>query len=307
METKRKGNWQVNFLEEMPMVNKVESAYVALKLAFVYNGIKFVKDIDHFDIDIISAPRLDVFGKISDIFDESSIARDRIVIQAMGFIRELKEVQAHGTTKLHVIHTNDLRQVEAIIDWYEQHLQIQCNKIVGVDVEYKYGAAHKQKAALIQLSIGKTHSVLLFQLSTVEHRCTVFDNFLLDSRYTFVGFSIDQYIEKLNRVALHITHFVDIQKQWRVPRSTKYFDSLVDVSSMLIDDYYMSMKHKLTNEDHKRWACMPLSMKRVHYATKDAYAVYEIWSRITVTHDGLHCAMLEKFKKHGRTWGDDGW
>ncbi|KAE8817525.1 hypothetical protein D1007_04617 [Hordeum vulgare] len=52
METKRKGNWQVNFLEEMPMVNKVESAYVALKLAFVYNGIKFVKDIDHFDDDL---------------------------------------------------------------------------------------------------------------------------------------------------------------------------------------------------------------------------------------------------------------
>ncbi|KAE8817526.1 hypothetical protein D1007_04618 [Hordeum vulgare] len=172
----------------------------------------------------------------------------------MGFIRELKEVQAHGTTKLHVIHTNDLRQVEAIIDW-----------------------------------------------------CTVFDNLLLDSRYTFVGFSIDQYIKKLNRVALHITHFVDIQKQWRVPRSTKYLDSLGDVSSMLIDDYYMSMKQKLTNEDHKRWACMPLSMKRVHYATKDAYAAYEIWSRITVTQDGLHCAMLEKTKKHGRTWGDDGW
>ncbi|KAE8819655.1 hypothetical protein D1007_02304 [Hordeum vulgare] len=164
----------------------------------------------------------------------------------MGFIRELKEVQAHGTTKLHIVHTNDLRKVEAIIDQYEQHLQIQRNKIVGVDD-----------------------------------------------------------IEKLHHVDLHIAHFVDIQKEWKVPRSTKHMDSLGDISSMLIDDYYMSMKQKLTNEDHKRWACMPLSMKHVQYGAKDTYAAYEIWSRITVTQDGLRCAMLEKSKKHGRTCGDD--
>ncbi|KAE8785647.1 putative exonuclease mut-7-like protein [Hordeum vulgare] len=181
----------------------------------------------------------------------------------MGFIRELKEVRAHGTTKLHVIHTNDLRKVEAIIDQYEQHLQIQRKEIVGVDVEYTYEAAHKKKAALIQLSIGKTQPVLLFQLSATQQRCTVFDNFLLDQRYTFAGFSINRDIEKLHRVGLHIAHFVDIQKEWRVPGSTKHMDSLGDISSMLIDDYYMSMKQKLTNEDHKRWACMPLSMKHV--------------------------------------------
>ncbi|KAI4971111.1 hypothetical protein ZWY2020_002025 [Hordeum vulgare] len=191
-------------------------------------------------------------------------------LQAMRLIRELKQVQAHGTTKLHVIHTNDLQKVEAIIDQYEQHLQIQRNKIVGVGVEYTYEAAHKQKAALIQLSVGKTQPVLLFQLSATEHKCKVLDNFLLDSR------------------------------------STKYLDSLGDVSGMLIDDYYTSMKQKLTNEDHKRWACMPLSMKHVQYAAMDAYAAYEIWSRITVTQDGLRYAMLEKSKKRGRTWGDDG-
>ncbi|KAI4975747.1 hypothetical protein ZWY2020_049354 [Hordeum vulgare] len=49
---KGKGNWQVDILEDMPMVNKGESAYVALKLAFLYNGIKFVEDIDDFDDDL---------------------------------------------------------------------------------------------------------------------------------------------------------------------------------------------------------------------------------------------------------------
>ncbi|KAE8770165.1 hypothetical protein D1007_58144 [Hordeum vulgare] len=52
METKRKGNWQVNVFEEMPMVNKGESAYVALKLALLYNGIKFFEEIDNFDDDL---------------------------------------------------------------------------------------------------------------------------------------------------------------------------------------------------------------------------------------------------------------
>ncbi|KAE8788023.1 hypothetical protein D1007_37966 [Hordeum vulgare] len=36
----------------MPMVDKGESTYVALKLVVVYNGIKFVEDIDHFDDDL---------------------------------------------------------------------------------------------------------------------------------------------------------------------------------------------------------------------------------------------------------------
>ncbi|KAE8815557.1 hypothetical protein D1007_07024 [Hordeum vulgare] len=184
-----------------------------------------------------------------------------------------------------------INDLSFIVIWWRTSSINTCNKIVGVVVEYTNEAAHKQKAALIQLSVGKTQPVLLFQLSVVEDRCKVFDNFFLNSRYTFAGFSIDQGIEKLERVDLQIAHFVDIQKEWRVPGSTKYMDSLGDVSSMLIDDYYMSMKQKLTNTNHKRWACMPLFLKHVQYAAKDAYAVYEIWSRITVSQERLRCAM----------------
>ncbi|KAE8811439.1 hypothetical protein D1007_11824 [Hordeum vulgare] len=135
-----------------------------------------------------------------------------------------------------------MQKVEAIVNQYEQHLQIQRNKIVEVDIEYTNEEAHKHKAALIQPSVDKTKPVLLFPLSAAEDRCTGFDNFLLDSRYTFAGFSIDRDIEKLERVIPQITHFVDIQKEWRVPESIKYMDSLGDVSSMLIGDYYMTMK-----------------------------------------------------------------
>ena len=115
-------------------------------------------------------------------------------LPVMGFIKELKEVEAHSTIKLHAIHTNDLKKVEETINHYEQHLKYQRNKIVGVDVENTDESAHKQKAALVQLSVGKTQPVLLFQLSAAEDKCTAFDNFLADTWYTFAGFSIDQDI-----------------------------------------------------------------------------------------------------------------
>ena len=101
--------------------------------------------------------------------------------------------------------------------------------------------------------------MLLFQLSTAE-RCTVFDNFLADPRYTFVGFSIDGDKTRLERVNLEVANFVDIQKEWRVPEATKELDSLGDVSGMLIDDYYNNMKKKITDDEHMRWATLPLSM-----------------------------------------------
>ncbi|XP_073363381.1 uncharacterized protein [Aegilops tauschii subsp. strangulata] len=189
----------------------------------------------------------------------------------MGFTREFMEVQAHGNTKLHAIHTNDLHKAATTIEQYERHLQFERHKIVGVD-----------------LSVGKDHPVLLFQLSAADKNCTKFDNFLADPRYTFVGFSIDGDIEMLGCVALEIAHFVDIQKEWRVPTATKPLDSLGDISGILVHDI------ELTNAERNRWACMPLSMRHLEYAAKDAYDAYEIWSRLTIIQEGLRRAKLDK-------------
>ncbi|KAE8784508.1 hypothetical protein D1007_41951 [Hordeum vulgare] len=108
-----------------------------------------------------------------------------------------------------------------------------------------------QKPALVQLSVGKTQPVLLFQLSIAE-RCTVFDNFLADTRYTFDGFSIGGDKIRLKHVNLEVANFVDIQKEWTVSEDTKELDSLADVAGMLVDDYNNDMKNKITNEEHKR-------------------------------------------------------
>ncbi|KAI4978235.1 hypothetical protein ZWY2020_014789 [Hordeum vulgare] len=213
----------------------------------------------------------------------------------MWFIRELREVEAHGKNKLHVIHTNDLQK--------EQHLKYQCHKIIRVDVEYTNEPTHEQKVSLVQLSISKTQPMLLFQLSVAEDKCTTFDNFLHDPRYTFAGFGIDGDMEKLDRIGLEIGRFIDIQKELRVPESTKYMNFLGDISNILIDDYCTDMKHQMSKEDQGYWAKMPLSKKHIEYAAKDSYATYEKWNRITITQDGLCRAKMEKSKKCARTWG----
>ncbi|XP_073355201.1 uncharacterized protein [Aegilops tauschii subsp. strangulata] len=171
----------------------------------------------------------------------------------MGFTREFMEVQAHGNTKLHMIHTNDLHKAATTIEQYERHLQFKRHKIVGVDV-----------------------------------------------KYTFAGLSIDGDIEMLGHVGLEITHFVDIHKEWRVPTATKPLESLGEVSGILVHD------GEHTNAEHSRWACMPLSMRHIEYAAKDAYAAYKIWSRLTIIQEGLCRAKLDKEQttKHARSWGD---
>ena len=120
------------------------------------------------------------------------------------------EVQAHGNTKLHVIHTNDLHRAPTTIEQFERHLQFERHKIVGVDVKYTNDHGEDQKPALVRLSVGKDHPVLLLQLSAADKNCTRFDNFLTNPRYTFAGFSIDGDIDMLGRVGLEIAHFVDI-------------------------------------------------------------------------------------------------
>ncbi|XP_073361376.1 uncharacterized protein [Aegilops tauschii subsp. strangulata] len=199
----------------------------------------------------------------------------------MAFADEYQGVEAHGNTKLHVIHTNDKKQVAITLAQYERHLSLQRHKII--ERRRNPPSANSPSAR--------------------------------NTRYTFAGFSIDGDKKRLERVNLEVANFVDIEKEWRVPETTKELDSLGDVSGMLIDDYYNNMKKKkITDDEHKRWATLPLSMRHIEYAAKDAYAAYEIWSRITLTQDGLRRAKLEKedpppqeARQEQLGWGDTDW
>ncbi|XP_073363148.1 uncharacterized protein [Aegilops tauschii subsp. strangulata] len=117
----------------------------------------------------------------------------------MEFSDEYRDVEAHGNTKLHVIRTNDKKQMAISLAQYEHHLRLQRHKIVGIDLEYN---------------------------NEPEATCTIFDNFLADPRYTFAGFSIDGDKTGLEHVNLEVANFVDIQKELRMPEATKELDSL---------------------------------------------------------------------------------
>ena len=103
-----------------------------------------------------------------------------LLFPAMPFTKIFNDVQAHGKTVLTVVYTNDVDTVDRYIQDYKEILQGRREKIVGIDVEY---TPDRKYPALIQLSIGKDHAVLLFQVcATLGDRCAAFDKFLANSK-----------------------------------------------------------------------------------------------------------------------------
>ena len=99
----------------------------------------------------------------------------------MPFTKVYEDVEAHGKTVLKVVYTNDKNTVARYVAEYKQVLQGRRDKIVGVDVEYTWEKDPYQKAVVVQLSIGKDHPVLLYQVcATMNKRCYPFDQFLND-------------------------------------------------------------------------------------------------------------------------------
>ena len=98
----------------------------------------------------------------------------------MPFTKIFKDVQAHGNTVLTVVYTNDVDTIDRYINDYKEILQARSKKIVSIDVEY---TCDRKRPALIQLSIGNDHAVLLFQVcATLEARCPAFDKFLANPK-----------------------------------------------------------------------------------------------------------------------------
>ncbi|XBH71532.1 hypothetical protein VPH35_098976 [Triticum aestivum] len=137
--------------------------------------------------------------------------------------------------------------------------------------EYQGVEAHgNTKFHVIHTNDKKQMAITLAQyerhLSLQRHKIVGIDHELLHRRRQ----------KRLVRVNLEVANFVDFQKEWRVPEATKELDSLGDVFGMLIDEYYNNMKKKITDDEHKHWATLPLSMRHIEYAEKDAYTAYEI-------------------------------
>ncbi|XBI12237.1 hypothetical protein VPH35_139136 [Triticum aestivum] len=87
----------------------------------------------------------------------------------------------------------------------------------------------------------------------------------------------------LNKSGLEINpnNFIDMQRKWKAPTNTKYYDSLADVAVSIIHPFYKGMKKKIdTDQDHKLWGTHPLPDKLIEYAGIDVYATYKSWEII---------------------------
>ncbi|KAF7052964.1 hypothetical protein CFC21_060980 [Triticum aestivum] len=86
----------------------------------------------------------------------------------------------------------------------------------------------------------------------------------------------------LNKSGLEINpnNFIDMQRKWKDPKTSKYYDSLADVADGVIHPFYSGMKKKMDKGEHKLWGTSPLPDNLITYAGIDAYATYKSWKTI---------------------------
>ncbi|XBJ01191.1 hypothetical protein VPH35_020885 [Triticum aestivum] len=89
--------------------------------------------------------------------------------------------------------------------------------------------------------------------------------------------------QMLNKSGLEINpnNFIDMQRKWKDPHTSKYFDSLEDLADGVIHPFYKGMKKKIEKkEDHKKWGTSPLPDNLIMHAGINAYATYKSWKKI---------------------------
>ena len=101
---------------------------------------------------------------------------------------------------------------------------------------------------------------------------------------------------------------MDIHNLWRVPDlltiKPKY--GLSDYAGSIIHHSYNKMKDAIIEDDHHIWAEAPLPLKNIYYASRDAFATYNVYMRLVNFQKGfesLHQHLAKpsrRSKKSGR-------
>ncbi|XP_020178869.1 uncharacterized protein [Aegilops tauschii subsp. strangulata] len=222
----------------------------------------------------------------------------------MAFMKDYA-VRADGNTEIFVKYTNKASCVEYCIRRFKYWLQNDDQKIVALDVEFTWPPGPTQMAVVVQLCVGIY--VLVYHISVADEHCGLLATFLLDEEYTFVGVDIKNDQKKLKHVGLVVCNFVDIQNMWRVPDlvtiKPKY--GLAYYTGSIIHHSYNKMKDAITEDDHHIWAEAPLPLKNIYYASRDAYATYDVYRRLVNFHKGFktQCQHLTKPSRRSRKSG----
>ncbi|XP_073360546.1 uncharacterized protein [Aegilops tauschii subsp. strangulata] len=141
-------------------------------------------------------------------------------------------------------------------------------------------------AAVVQLCVGIY--VLVYHIRVADEHCGLLAAFLLDEEYTFVGVDINNDEKKLKRVVMI---------------KPKY--GLADYAGSIIHHSYNKMKDAITEDDHHIWAEAPLPLRNIYYASRDAYATYDVYMRLVNFQKGFEslCKHLAKPSRRSRKSG----
>ncbi|KAE8770044.1 hypothetical protein D1007_58273 [Hordeum vulgare] len=181
-----------------------------------------------------------------------------------------------------VVYTNELVPVETSIQTMEQLLGKDNYQVVDFDLEFTSGRARQdQKVAFAQLSV--QHDIHVYHYHLATRSFERFARFINNPYYSFAAVDTTNDLKVINVSGLTSQNLVNIRDHYKIWASTNNRqNSLVDLTSAIIDPYYMKMKHeskKDKNAWHSAWD-QRLDEEQVKYATKEAYTSYKMYMRI---------------------------
>ena len=112
--------------------------------------------------------------------------------------------------------------------------------MVGIDLQYTDGHLWiNQKVVVAQLCV--CHHVLIYHYCMAIDPCVRFTRFVNSTDYKFCTVETTGNVKVLRVTVLACKNLVKIREHYRVWGSTKK-DTLVELSSAIIDSYYKKMK-----------------------------------------------------------------
>ncbi|XP_073353627.1 uncharacterized protein [Aegilops tauschii subsp. strangulata] len=197
------------------------------------------------------------------------------------YTRTLTAVELHGKETLEIVCTSEPDKADEVMSRLGMKGGGLYPSFIGVDVEFTSDDEPPQMAAVLQLCIEEL--CLVYHIAAATKWPKGLKDFLQEEKlYTFVGFSIGGDKRMLNKSGLEINpnNFIDMQRKWKDPKTSKYYDSLADVADGVIHPFYSGMKKKMDKGEHKLWGTSPLPDNLITYAGIDAYATYKSWKTI---------------------------
>ncbi|XBI18648.1 hypothetical protein VPH35_060364 [Triticum aestivum] len=154
------------------------------------------------------------------------------------YTRTLTGVELHGKETLEIVCTSKPDKADKVMSRLRMKGGSLNPSFIRVDVEFTSDDEPPQMAAVLQLCIEEL--CLVYHIAAATKWPKRLKEFLQEEKlYTFVGFSIGGDKRMLNKSGLEINpnNFIDMQRKWKDPKNSKYYDSLADVAGGVIHPF----------------------------------------------------------------------